>query len=1541
MAPRRHTMQPQPAVAGAGEERAEADVNEEPPRQGGAGEGQGVPAPVVPGDAAAAAEEESTSGEEEVVVAPPAKRKRANRIPKKQAGAAPQQHQAGAAPQQQAPQAGADPLQAPPGPSGLQRAPEQSVAWQNAFITASAAMENANQEKLRAEAEREEAQRERDQLRLQLQNLNNGGSRDNPLRYYSNLLNFKPISYNNNYSGFGGFNLPGAQGQPQQQFQPHQQFQGQHQQQLQVLPQLFQGQPQQQVQEMAQGQPQFQQGQPQFQQGQPQFQQGQPQFQQNLFMPPAGGPGRNSLHMFNQLDICLRNPCNWGPTCRNVHVSTGNTKKLINKFNNNNSSRVTESFRPTTKLPQRLQVQEQQQQQPQPQREQLVPGGRLGRRCQEAQQVRVRPSEFIQVPSQPENIYFNKKDDECVKFSSNKNFINKDLINDDCLKFSSARELINYYENVFEDRSQGSNNFGVKYSENSFNIFTSNARSIVNKKKSLEDIFNSRDVDVGIITEINTRKPPRLKGYHQFSKLVARRSHGISVYVSNTYQGRVLRVPDESEVEMVHILFKDTAPQLHVIGLYLDVERGDPDKVSRVWSHLENKINELIASGCGVLVSGDFNRPLNSTKKSFGTELLENWLRDDCVRLLNDRNVDTRYDPASGKGSLLDLTVVSSNLIRSVKKFKVDSKKEWTPFALIKNGDNLVKKTSDHCAMQVTLTLPSIHSNNNKKKPVINYKNPEGWKNYKELSDKFAGRIRKVVEETEDINMVRIKIDAINMELEMEAFGLIWQGSNRKKKKKKRSSKELKELYQEQHDEMNKMLSEGCTAKSLNAKIYKLKEIINGPKISATEPMCINNPETGELITDFDTIKKVSLDHNVKILTKNPAREEDTEEWRSKINHHQRIMNHNDHDSWELTRDLYDKVLEKLKTKGKKMFDPLNKAGDDYKDAIFKYMRRIINDENIPFQFSETTLFPIWKGKGSPLDLNMSRFIHDKVWPARLCDALVTEKMKPSIVESCPPIQIGGIPKSQSSEHLFTLKTWMLLLEATKGNGIFQVWDMSKFFDKESLLDAMHTLSVKAKVSDKAYRLWWKLNEMTRISVRTSVGKSDHKVVEDSLGQGSFGAALVSTLNIGHAVVDTFKGIPSTRLGALGLNCLILQDDISKVSDTLEQARDGCKKIDETLKRKKLSVNYDKSKFLVLGSRKFRKKTLEETKANPMTMGGVVIEHSSNEKYLGDYIHEEGCRESISATIKARMNGLNKKCDDIIAVSEAPLMGCTGNSLSATKLFEAQVIPALLHNCESWLDITETHIADLESFQEKFIRKLMHLAPSTPKAILHWDSGLKLMRWRIAEKKLRFLGKLMAKEEYNIAKMAVLNEVLLDLKGLAYDCRKISEKIGLPDVMFTKVSKHQIRYAIDRADFEEKKKDMEESKKCNDRLTDNPLDNTYMSYMPLPICRIYFKHRARSIAGVKINNKGSFQTNLNCRFCDLETEETQEHLEECGGTRYERRGLNLSGWFGLVCFWRRMMKKISTTTTARGATTTSTTTTTSAAAVVTSDGSLT
>ena len=105
---------------------------------------------------------------------------------------------------------------------------------------------------------------------------------------------------------------------------------------------------------------------------------------------------------------------------------------------------------------------------------------------------------------------------------------------------------------------------------------------------------------------------------------------------------------------------------------------------------------------------------------------------------------------------------------------------------------------------------------------------------------------------------------------------------------------------------------------------------------------------------------------------------------------------------------------------------------------------------------------------------------------------------------------------------------------------------MCKFFDKESLMDAMFILNKRAKISDKTYRLWFKLNEDARISVKTSVGETRSKYVRDSLGQGTFGAALVSTLNIGCAIEDTFICRPSTSIGFVNLNSLILQDDITK-----------------------------------------------------------------------------------------------------------------------------------------------------------------------------------------------------------------------------------------------------------------------------------------------------------------------------------------------------------------------------------------------------------
>ena len=51
------------------------------------------------------------------------------------------------------------------------------------------------------------------------------------------------------------------------------------------------------------------------------------------------------------------------------------------------------------------------------------------------------------------------------------------------------------------------------------NVYAANCRSVVNKRKSVEKIFMVRDIDIGILCELNTKNPPKIKGYQQFKNV--------------------------------------------------------------------------------------------------------------------------------------------------------------------------------------------------------------------------------------------------------------------------------------------------------------------------------------------------------------------------------------------------------------------------------------------------------------------------------------------------------------------------------------------------------------------------------------------------------------------------------------------------------------------------------------------------------------------------------------------------------------------------------------------------------------------------------------------------------------------------------------------------------------------------------------------------------------------------------------------------------------------------------------------------------------
>ena len=113
------------------------------------------------------------------------------------------------------------------------------------------------------------------------------------------------------------------------------------------------------------------------------------------------------------------------------------------------------------------------------------------------------------------------------------------------------------------------------------------------------------------------------------------------------------------------------------------------------------------------------------------------------------------------------------------------------------------------------------------------------------------------------------------------------------------------------------------------------------------------------------------------------------------------------------------------------------------------------------------------------------------------------------------------------------------------------------------------------------------------------------------------------------------------------------------------------------------------------------------------------------------------------------------------------------------------------------------------------------------------------MNWQVAYKTCICVQKIIAKDENNIVKKVIQEEIWTGIHGLAHQCRQIFHDLGLPDTYYKYfLSKSRLKTAIFHKMNEAALNDMTNSTKVNDRLTENPEDNTNIHCMSPPQSRI-------------------------------------------------------------------------------------------------------
>ena len=162
-----------------------------------------------------------------------------------------------------------------------------------------------------------------------------------------------------------------------------------------------------------------------------------------------------------------------------------------------------------------------------------------------------------------------------------------------------------------------------------------------------------------------------------------------------------------------------------------------------------------------------------------------------------------------------------------------------------------------------------------------------------------------------------------------------------------------------------------------------------------------------------------------------------------------------------------------------------------------------------------------------------------------------------------------------------------------------QMWDLSKYFDRESLRDALNEL-YRNGVKGKLYKLIYELNKDTRISVGTPVGDTESREIGEGLGQGTIEGALCSAVNLDNGVSDFFSSSEyEASYANISLRPLLFQDDVARLCFDPESAQIGNDRMEALAETKLLDYNVDKTCYIIVGKEKERKILEEKFNLNP------------------------------------------------------------------------------------------------------------------------------------------------------------------------------------------------------------------------------------------------------------------------------------------------------------------------------------------------------
>ena len=265
------------------------------------------------------------------------------------------------------------------------------------------------------------------------------------------------------------------------------------------------------------------------------------------------------------------------------------------------------------------------------------------------------------------------------------------------------------------------------------------------------------------------------------------------------------------------------------------------------------------------------------------------------------------------------------------------------------------------------------------------------------------------------------------------------------------------------------------------------------------------------------------------------------------------------------------------------------------------------------------------------------------------------------------------------------------------------------------------------------------------------------------------------------------------------------------------------------------------------------------------------------------------------------------------AIIEDCRAGVVGGIMAGIEIWEIAILPFLLNNCETWIEISKKSIETLEDIQYMFLRYLMATPRSCPIPSLLWETGSLMMEHRIAKKKLLFYYHLLNLPVDSLAYEVADIQAKLSFPGLVQECQTLIEKFELPDI--SKLSKAQWKKSVNQKIREKNRMDILERSKKYKKIEFDIMNaekfetKSYLVKLHLADARLRFSIKSKMTKTIQMNFKGDPKYSKNLWKCqDCHTPDTQEHVVRCPTYQQLRVGKDLGKDKDLVDYFRKVIE---------------------------------